>query len=361
MSTAPDGVRDTPRTPDGDRHRPTSHRPKLGAMSVSLLNDLMHNTLDEGYALAAQRRTEAARAGRPVRRSGAVSQALTAAALLLVGVILGVAFQQTQQDAPASQRTRDALVHDVEQRSRVSNELQRQAESLSAELAGERDAALAQSQAGDATASRLARLEAMTGLTAVSGPGVRVVIGDARPKAQTDPVTGQPVVVPPDENGRILDRDIQSVVNALWSAGAEAVTVNGERLSTTTPIRAAGDAILVDLMPVGSPYRIEAIGDPDILLPNFVDSVAARRFETYVTTYGIGFRVDRSDRLRMRAATEAVARHVDPLPGTPGPAPTDSSPSGQTQPSRMGAPGVAGAPTSGVQPDSGTPTLGGGR
>lgn len=319
-------------------------------MSVSLLDNLMRNTLDEGYAQAAERRATEGRPG----RSRTVSQALTAATLLLVGVIFGVAFRQTQQDAPASQHARDALVHDVGQRSRESNELQRQAESLSTALADERDAALAQSQAGDATAHRLARLEAMSGLDPVSGPGIRVVLGDARARAHTDPVTGEPVVVPPDENGRILDRDIQSVVNALWSAGAEAVTVNGERLSTTTPIRAAGDAILVDLMPVGSPYRIEAIGDPATLLPNFVDSVAARRFETYVSTYGIDFRVERADRLRMRAATESVARHVDPLTDPSTAATLDQTPPSQTRDNTD-------APTPGVPQSSDTPAAGGGR
>lgn len=322
------------REPGGDRRRPTSHRPKFGAMSVSLLNDLMHNTLDEGYAQAARRRADAERDGHPHRRSVVSNHILTAVAVLLIGLILGVAFRQTQQHAPASERTRDALVHDVEQQSGVSDRLQHQAESLSAALADERDTVLDRSQAGDDAAQRLGRLEAMTGLAAVTGPGITVTIGDARAKKQTDPVTGQPVVVPPDENGRILDRDIQSVVNALWSSGAEAVAVDGERLSTTTPIRAAGDAILVDLRPVSSPYRIDAIGDPDALLPRFADTVAARRFETYVSTYGISFGAHRSDVLRMRAATESTPLYAQPAPDRPpasgGPAPGQN---GHTAPS----------------------------
>lgn len=348
-SNAPDTV-DTTGTAGVDRRRPTSHRPKLGAMSVSLLNDLMHNTLDEGYAQAARRRTEATRAGHPAHRSQPLSQALTAAALLLVGVILGVAFRQTQQHAPATQHTREALVRDVQRQTGVSNRLQRQAETLSTTLSAERDAVLARSQAGDTAANRLARLEAMTGLTAVTGPGVTVTVGDAQPEQQVDPVTGQPVVVPPDENGRILDRDIQSLVNALWSVGAEAITVNGERLSTTTPIRAAGDAILVDLMPVSSPYRIEAIGDPDVLLPRFADSVAARRFETYVSTYGIDFGVRRSDTLHMRAATESSPRFAGAPPTDPsgGPPFAGTASGGQSVPP-------------GTPPDSGTASSGGGR
>lgn len=309
---------------DGTRRRPTSHRPKLGAMSVSLLKDLMHNTLDEGYAQAARRRAEAHQAGQPPP-SATVGRALTALALLLVGIIVGVAFRQTQQRAPQSQRTRDALVHDVERDSAASNRLQRQAESLSDALADERDALLTRSREGDDAAARLARLEAASALSAVTGPGVTVVLGDARPRQQTDPVTGQQVVVPPDENGRILDRDIQSVVNALWTAGAEAISVNGERLSTTTPIRAAGDAILVDLMPVTSPYRVQAIGDPGVLLPRFADTVAARRFETYESTYGIDFDVHRTGRLRLRAASGSVPHYAQPVPTTPAASPPEDS------------------------------------
>ncbi|HEX5496512.1 MAG TPA: DUF881 domain-containing protein, partial [Mycobacteriales bacterium] len=324
-----------PDPPTSERRRPTSHRPKLGGMSVSLLNDLMHNTLDEGYAQAAARRAAAERAGQRPHRPGPASRVLTAAALLIVGVILGVAFRQTQQHAPASQRTRDGLARDVARQTGVSDRLQRQAESLSARLANERDSVLARSQAGDAAADRLARLEAMTGLTAVTGPGVTVTIGDAQASRRTDPVTGQPVVVPPDENGRILDRDIQSVVNALWSAGAEAITVNGERLSTTTPIRAAGDAILVDLMPVSTPYRIDAVGDPGVLLPKFADSVAARRFQTYVSAYGIAFGARRADRIRMRAATESGPHYATPTPGGEG-----TGPGAATDGDHSASPGV---------------------
>lgn len=329
------------------RPRPASHRPKLGGMSVSLLNDLMHNTLDPGYAAAARRRDDTA-ADERTARSTPTNTALTALALVLIGLILGVAFRHTQQQAPESARARDALLRDVDRETATSDKLQRRAETLSGQLATERDAALAQSQAGDAAGTTLRRLELLAGMTPVTGPGITVVLGDARSRQHTDPVTGKPVVVPADENGRILDRDIQTIVNALWAAGAEAISVDGERLSTTTPIRAAGDAILVDLMPVRSPYRIEAVGEPDTLLPRFVDSVAARRFETFVGTYGIEFRSQRSDKLRLHAATESSPRYAEPATAEGG----ASTPSGVTRPGDT--------PT--TTPDQpGVPTNGGGR
>lgn len=339
-----------------NRRRPASHRPKLGAMSVSLLNQLMHDTLDPGYAEAARRRDEAEPAACPPRRSRATSQTLTAVALLLVGAILGLSYRETQRQAPQSERAREALVRDVERETATSGALQRRAETLAAQLADERDSALAKSQAGDAAGQRLRTLETTAGLTAVTGPGMTVILGDAQPRTQTDPLTGQPVVVPPDENGRILDRDIQSIVNALWASGAEAISVDGERLSATTPIRAAGDAILVDLYPVTSPYRIEAIGDPDSMLPRFVDSAAARRFQTYVGTFGIQLSVQRSDLLRLRAATESTPHYADPLSGsgaTPGDRPSTGSSGGGIPDSDSFTPTAPEGP--------GTPTFGGGR
>jgi uncharacterized protein YlxW (UPF0749 family) len=128
--------------------------------------------------------------------------------------------------------------------------------------------------------------------------------------------------VPADDNGRIRDRDLQSLVNALWAAGAEAVSIGGQRLAPTTTIRAAGEAILVDLRPVQSPYGIEAVGDPATLLPRFADSEAARRFQSYTGLYGIQFSVRTADDLRLRAATDPDLRYASPVP-----APTTVSPS----------------------------------
>jgi uncharacterized protein YlxW (UPF0749 family) len=66
-----------------------------------------------------------------------------------------------------------------------------------------------------------------------------------------------------DSRGRVQDGDLQLVVNALWAAGAEAVSINGQRLGPTTAIRFAGEAVLVDFRPVTNPYEISAIGDPE--------------------------------------------------------------------------------------------------
>ena len=268
----------------------------------------MTDHLDGGYAAAARRRAEQAAAGEaPEPRDGRVARAVLAVGLLLVGFLLAVAYRGTLRQAPDSERARQALVRDVEVGSELSDSLQRRAETLSGQLVRERDAALAASRTGDRVSTEVRRLEAAAAQLPVRGPGVQVVVGDASPREQIDPATGERVTVPADDNGRLRDRDLQSLVNALWAAGAEAIAVDGERLAPTTTIRAAGEAILVDLRPVSSPYTIDAVGDPDTLLPRFADSDAARRYQSYTGLYGIQFTLARGDRAAAAGGDRAGA------------------------------------------------------
>jgi len=302
----------------GDEH--TSHRPRIGNMSTSLLIELFTDHLDSGYAAAARREKDESPKAR--RRTTAI----LAAGLLLLGFVLATAYRATLRQAPDSERVRQALVQDVRDGSALSDSLQRRAQQLSGQLSRQRDAALTASRDGDRAAAEVRRLEEAAAQRAVHGPGVAVVVGDASGTDQVDPNTGQRVPVSVDDNGRIQDRDLQSLVNALWAAGAEAVSVGGQRLAPTTTIRGAGEAILVDLRPVQSPYTLAAVGDPATLLPRFADSEAARRFQSYTGLYGIQFTVRAAKDVRLPAATDPDLRYASPVPppttvSTPGSAP----------------------------------------
>ncbi len=301
----------------GDEH--TSHRPRIGNMSTSLLIELLTDHLDSGYAAAARRQKDESNGRRR-------ATAFLAVGLLLLGFVLAAAYRGTLRQAPDSERARQALVQDVQDGSALSDALQRQAQQLSGQLSRQRDAALTASRAGDRAAAQVRRLEEAAAQRAVHGPGLSVVVGDAAGGERVDPTTGQRVPVPVDDNGRIQDRDLQSLVNALWAAGAEAVSVGGQRLAPTTTIRAAGEAILVDLRPVQSPYTIAAVGDPGTLLPRFADSEAARRFQSYTGLYGIQFTVRAAGDLRLPAATEPDLRYASAVPTTVAPPASGSTP-----------------------------------
>jgi uncharacterized protein YlxW (UPF0749 family) len=162
----------------------------------------------------------------------------------------------------------------------------------------------------------------------VRGPGLVVTVGDGPPPK--DPVTGEPTGEP--DLGRVQDRDLQELVNALWRAGAEGVAVDRQRLTPTSTIRLAGEAVLVDLRPVTSPYTIEAVGSPAGFDSRFVTSAVAKRFRTYIQRYGMRFELAHSDGLSLPAATSS------PLNYARAPSLSPSPSGGTAPPSRTGPP-----------------------
>jgi uncharacterized protein YlxW (UPF0749 family) len=196
---------------------------------------------------------------------------------------------------------------------------------LQGDVSTARSQALSASAGGQLALAELARQEAGAATEPVSGPGLHVVLGNAVPSADDDPVTGRTPAT--DQVTQVLDRDLQQLVNALWAAGAEAISIDGQRLGPTTTIRQAGGAILVDLRPVSSPYDVQAIGDPDALQNGFINSPEARYLVNLQLSYDWTFDFNRDPDLSMPGAGSTElrsARPVEPAPGsgTPTTAPT---------------------------------------
>jgi uncharacterized protein YlxW (UPF0749 family) len=112
----------------------------------------------------------------------------------------------------------------------------------------------------------------------------------------------------------VLDVDLQAVVNGLWAGGAEAVSINGQRLTATSTIRTAGAAVLVDFRPVTSPYEVAAIG-PNDLDDRFNQSPTAANLRAVAEQYGLGLSVRAADDLTLPAATSATLRYAQPVKG----------------------------------------------
>ncbi len=107
--------------------------------------------------------------------------------------------------------------------------------------------------------SVLQEAKMLAGQIAVHGPGIIVTLHDS-PKRDVNET--RPEVI---ENYIVHDYDIRAVVNELFAAGAEAISVNGQRLIATSSIRCVGPVILVNSVQVAAPYVIKAIGKPDVL------------------------------------------------------------------------------------------------
>ncbi len=235
-------------------------------------------------------------AGRPAR-PGPVRVVVLVAALAVLAMILTVGLVQRRDDASTQARARAALVDRVEAQTAQVMALQDELTAMRARISVDEQAALARSATGTRLAAQIASLEAATGLTPVVGPGVRLVVQDA----EVDPATNAP-----PEGGRVLDQDLQGVVNGLWQAGAESIALNGHRLTATSAIRAAGEAILVDLRPLLPPYSVEAVGEPDGLAQRFEQSASDETLRNLAAEYGIRWHLSTDAELALPAAPGPV-------------------------------------------------------
>jgi uncharacterized protein YlxW (UPF0749 family) len=287
------------------------------SLGASLLDQVLAETLDPAYAQAAEARAARAAAGgdppgagRPglVRRYR--GQLLVALTLLLAGLLASITYGEAAAGAQGREQARQALRDDIVEEQENADGLVTQLEDLTAQVTRTREEALAASGVGQRALEQLAAAELAAAGVAVSGPGLEVVLGNAPPAADSDPVGGSEQVA---LAGIVQDGDLQLVVNALWSAGAEAISINGQRLGATTAIRQAGDAILVDLRPVMSPYEVLAIGEPDDLANRFLSTPEASSLGRLSQDYGLVFTFAREDELDLPAGSTAELLSAGPL------------------------------------------------
>ncbi|SCX54553.1 Uncharacterized conserved protein YlxW, UPF0749 family [Klenkia marina] len=285
----------------------TQQASRTRSLGASLLDQVLAETLDPAYAQAAQ-----ARAARPAPSRGARArgQALVAATMVLAGLLAALTYDQASAGSAGREQIREALIADIDRESGVTDDLVATLSQLQTDVGAARDQALSSSLGGQRALAELARQEAGAATEPVSGPGLRVTLGNTLPSADDDPVAGGAET---DQVAQVLDRDLQLLVNSLWAAGAEAISVDGQRLGPTTTIRQAGGAILVDLRPVTSPYEVLAIGDRDALYDGFITSPEARYLGNLQITYDWVFTFGRADDLQMDGAGSAELRAARPV------------------------------------------------
>jgi uncharacterized protein YlxW (UPF0749 family) len=307
---------------------PTSHReppPETTPQgrrpdeSMTLLTSMMERPLDPGYAAAAGRRVEA---GLPAATSTRTVTMLVAA--LVVGLLLTLGALSLRRPDTAPSRARAELVAQIEARRADADERARQVQSLQSEVDRAQQEALGGRQA--ALAERIAALSLASGAQAVTGPGLRVTLDDARATGG-DSADGNPRTQNESDEGKVLSKDLQIVANGLWEAGAEAIAINGQRLTSRSAIRFAGEAILVNYRPLTRPYVLSALGDPQNLEAEFADSSGGSYVRALQDNYGVRVTMARAERLVAPAATSLTVRYAAPPTATPTTTATPSTPS----------------------------------
>lgn len=153
------------------------------------------------------------------------------------------------------------------------------------------------------------RLKGVAGLSRVTGEGVTVTLSDApRDVRETS-----------DQNINTLvvhQQDIQAVVNAMWAAGAKAVTIQGQRIVSTTGVQCAGSTVQVNGLYFPQPYKITAIGDVDALEQRIADDgyLQVYRDQAAEPDIAIGWSLERGYDLVAQPYTGPIrAEYAKPL------------------------------------------------
>ncbi|MFD5521480.1 DUF881 domain-containing protein [Streptomyces sp. NPDC127066] len=291
--------------------RSSAPRPSRPDASMSLLTNVMDHSLDEGYAEAAARKEAEGAGGLPktVRAKLAL-----AAGLVLAALVVTVGAANARLAAPVVAKERQELIDRIERETTAADKLESGVDTLRADVSARQRAALKKDGGEQADL-----VSVLSGATDVHGPGVKLVVNDAKEASTGGDGTNPRETSGFSDTGRVRDRDMQRVVNGLWESGAEAVSVNGQRLTALSAIRAAGDAILVDNKPLVPPYTVLAVGDGQRLSTRFQNSADGLYLHALQENYGIRTGISVEADVRLSAAPSVIVRTAEPRTekGTP--------------------------------------------
>jgi uncharacterized protein YlxW (UPF0749 family) len=191
------------------------------------------------------------------------------------------------------------LIHREQQNAAA---LRREAEALHTEIdALRRDTGNREATLSRALEDRLAAMSQTAGLAPLGGPGLKIVLDDS---SERQSPTG-------NVNDLVIhSQDVRAVVNALWRAGAEAVSVNDERVVGTSSVLCVGNTLLINGTVHSPPYRLSAIGASE---DRFESDRLVRRLHEDADAFGLRFSVSHDDDVRVPAFEGVVApRFAEP-------------------------------------------------
>ena len=169
-------------------------------------------------------------------------------------------------------------------------------------------------QLGDLTAAINAeRISA--GLVPLEGPGVIAIFQDSTA-----------AVIPQNEdpsNYILHDYMLRDVLNTLWAGGAEAISMNGERILSNTPVYCVGTTVIANATRLSPPYEVHAIGNADALEAGLRNSPQMRQFNERAQIYDLPISIQKVAAVQVPAYSGAVAlKYAQPGDSADDPAPT---------------------------------------
>lgn len=144
----------------------------------------------------------------------------------------------------------------------------------------------------------VAREGVVSGSEPVNGAGLTVTLDDA---PSTSVGAGPGGVEPQPDDLVVHQQDLQHVINALWAGGAEAMTLQGERVTSTSAFRCSGNILLLHGKVFSPPYKVTAVGNPAKMESSLMSSEGVQTYLEYVDWVHLGWDVRRSDNLDLPA------------------------------------------------------------
>jgi uncharacterized protein YlxW (UPF0749 family) len=231
-------------------------------------------------------------------------RALTLLLAALLGFVVAVSVVDLREEAAGADSPRALLEQEVREVRERTDGLEDRRTLLEGQIAEAQGEVL--DTADEGSAERLGEYETAGAGIALGGPGVVLTLEDSAP------LPSRPGAGPGTVN-RVTDGDVQIAVNGLWAAGAEAVSVNGQRVGVTTAIRTAGSAVLVDFRPLSPPYEITALGDPEQLRAGVEDAETGAYLSEISTRFGIKVSWTAGEELTVPARSLGTLREASPL------------------------------------------------
>ncbi|WP_134739306.1 DUF881 domain-containing protein [Nocardioides sp. 503] len=256
-------------------------------VTLPLLDLIQRQSLDEDYLIAAERRAARTAAGEPVPPgSGGHPRRIAAVAVAVFGVMAATAAVQTQRDAEVRDEGRASLVARIDDQGARVSRLQARIADLREANADAEDRVRRLNEGEQALTPRLRRLGVRTGFTPTRGEGIRVTVKDA--------TSG-------DLDGTVRDEDLALLADGLWAAGAEAISINGQRLTALSAIRTSGVPIEVNGVGIASPYTVFAIGDRATMQAALMDTSSGIAFDGLSRRFGFTYELQNEDRMSLPA------------------------------------------------------------
>jgi uncharacterized protein YlxW (UPF0749 family) len=260
-------------------------------VTMPLLALVTREAIDEDYVHAARRRAAAGGAPSSVRWSGHRGAAVVTA---LFGLLVALAAVQTARNADVQEASRNALIERIGQRQGELSSARDRIAALRKENAALQSAdSRYRGDLAEVTV-QLSDLRISTGfVVAVRGPALRITISD-NPDGSAD--------------GRVRATDLRRLVNGLWQAGAEAIAINGRRLTAVSAIVNSNIAVSVNRSPLTPPYVVSAIGDVSALQSRLPDTRSGAQFQGLADQFGFVVDQQNENEVLLPAAPDALLR-----------------------------------------------------